>query len=95
MQGKKKTALNLAAGHASLTGPRERNEDYCGIAQPEGLELENKGAIAAVAAAAEVLHIQPKGRIGAGAGLLGKTFGLTNLACRLCQLGCRSLGLSQ
>ncbi len=53
------------------------------------------GAALIGAAAAEVLHIQPKGRIGAGAGLLGKTFGLTNLACRLCQLGCRSLGLSQ
>jgi serine/threonine protein phosphatase PrpC len=41
--------LQIALGHASLTGPRERNEDYCGVATPDGLELENKGAIAAVA----------------------------------------------
>jgi serine/threonine protein phosphatase PrpC len=32
-----------------LTGPRERNEDFCGVATPEGQELENKGVIAAVA----------------------------------------------
>ena len=49
MQSKKKPGLRLDAGYASLTGPRERNEDYCGIAQPDGLELENKGAVAAVA----------------------------------------------
>ncbi len=41
--------LQFAVGHSSLTGPRERNEDYCGIATPEGQELENKGIIAAVA----------------------------------------------
>ncbi|HRE16366.1 MAG TPA: bifunctional protein-serine/threonine kinase/phosphatase [Rhodocyclaceae bacterium] len=41
--------LKVAVGHASLTGPRERNEDFCGVATPEGLELENKGVIAAVA----------------------------------------------
>nr|MBL8410244.1 bifunctional protein-serine/threonine kinase/phosphatase [Dechloromonas sp.] len=41
--------LNIALGHASLTGPRERNEDYCGVATPEGQELENKGVIVAVA----------------------------------------------
>lgn len=41
--------LQLAIGQASLTGPRERNEDYAGFATPEGLELENKGVIAAVA----------------------------------------------
>jgi len=41
--------LQVAVGHASLTGPRERNEDFCGVATPEGLELENKGVIAAVA----------------------------------------------
>lgn len=41
--------LNIAVGYSSLTGPRERNEDYCGVATPEGLELENKGVIAAVA----------------------------------------------
>lgn len=49
MENTRKPALRLAVGHASLTGPRERNEDYCGVATPEGLELENKGVIAAVA----------------------------------------------
>ncbi|MFZ2972602.1 MAG: bifunctional protein-serine/threonine kinase/phosphatase [Ferribacterium limneticum] len=41
--------LKVEVGHASLTGPRERNEDFCGVATPEGQELENKGVIAAVA----------------------------------------------
>jgi serine/threonine protein phosphatase PrpC len=41
--------LKIDLGYSSLTGPRERNEDYCGVATPEGQELENKGAIAAVA----------------------------------------------
>lgn len=41
--------LQVAIGYSSLTGPRERNEDFCGVATPEGLELENKGVIAAVA----------------------------------------------
>ena len=41
--------LEVAVGHASLTGPRERNEDFCGVATPAGQELENKGVIAAVA----------------------------------------------
>ena len=41
--------LQVAVGHASLTGPRERNEDFCGVATPVGLELENKGVLAAVA----------------------------------------------
>jgi serine/threonine protein phosphatase PrpC len=41
--------LQVAIGYSSLTGPRERNEDYCGVATPEGVELENKGVIAAVA----------------------------------------------
>ncbi|MCM8598807.1 MAG: bifunctional protein-serine/threonine kinase/phosphatase, partial [Candidatus Accumulibacter sp.] len=36
-------------GHSSLTGPRERNEDFCGMVTPQGTELENKGLIAAVA----------------------------------------------
>lgn len=49
MNNAQKAGLQLAIGHASLTGPRERNEDYCGVATPEGLELENKGVIAAVA----------------------------------------------
>ena len=42
-------SLQVAVGYASLTGPRERNEDFCGIATPEGQELENKGILAAVA----------------------------------------------
>ena len=41
--------LNVVVGYASLTGPRERNEDYCGIATPDGQVLENKGVVAAVA----------------------------------------------
>lgn len=41
--------LQVALGYASLTGPRERNEDFCGVATPEGQDLENKGIIAAVA----------------------------------------------
>ena len=41
--------LQVAVGYASLTGPRERNEDFCGLATPDGQELENKGIIAAVA----------------------------------------------
>ena len=41
--------LKVAVGYASLTGPRERNEDFCGVATPDGQELENKGILAAVA----------------------------------------------
>ena len=41
--------LTVAIGYSSLTGPRERNEDFCGVATPEGQDLENKGIIAAVA----------------------------------------------
>ena len=41
--------LKIDLGYSSLTGPRERNEDFCGVATPEGQELENKGVIAAVA----------------------------------------------
>ena len=41
--------LQVAVGHSSLTGPRERNEDYCGVATPDGQTLENKGILAAVA----------------------------------------------
>jgi serine/threonine protein phosphatase PrpC len=41
--------LQVAVGCASLTGPRERNEDFCGLGTPAGQELENKGVIAAVA----------------------------------------------
>lgn len=41
--------LQVSVGYSSLTGPRERNEDYCGVATPAGQELENKGVLAAVA----------------------------------------------
>ncbi len=41
--------LQVAVGHSSLTGPRERNEDYCGVVTPEGGDLENKGVLAALA----------------------------------------------
>ena len=41
--------LQVAVGHSSLTGPRERNKDYCGVVTPAGQELANKGVIAAVA----------------------------------------------
>lgn len=41
--------LSVDVGHSSLTGPRERNEDFCGMVTPQGAELENKGLIAAVA----------------------------------------------
>ena len=41
--------LIVEVGYASLTGPRERNEDFCGVATPEGQELDNKGVLAAVA----------------------------------------------
>lgn len=41
--------LSVAVGHSSLTGPRERNEDFCGVVTPEGQELENKGLVAALA----------------------------------------------
>ncbi|WP_341675605.1 bifunctional protein-serine/threonine kinase/phosphatase [Niveibacterium sp. SC-1] len=44
-----KTELRVTLGHASLTGPRARNEDFCGAATPEGAELENKGLVAALA----------------------------------------------
>ena len=41
--------LQVAVGYSSLTGPRERNEDYCGVVTPAGQTLENKGILAAVA----------------------------------------------
>ena len=41
--------LMLAAAYTSLTGPRERNEDFAGIATPEGSVLDHKGALFAVA----------------------------------------------
>ena len=44
-----KSMLAVTLGHASLTGPRPRNEDFCGAATPEGAELDAKGIVAAVA----------------------------------------------
>jgi protein phosphatase len=41
--------LEIFTGHASLAGPRERNEDFCGTVTPAGRELETKGALLAVA----------------------------------------------
>src|SRR5262245_55143645 len=41
--------LDISAGHASVTGPRECNEDFCGIVTPSGRDLEVKGALLAVA----------------------------------------------
>jgi serine/threonine protein phosphatase PrpC len=41
--------LSVTVGHASLTGPRPRNEDFCGAVTPEGAELDAKGVIVAVA----------------------------------------------
>ncbi|MEW5888274.1 MAG: bifunctional protein-serine/threonine kinase/phosphatase [Pseudomonadota bacterium] len=41
--------LTVDVGYSSLTGPRPRNEDYCGAVTPVGSELEAKGILAAVA----------------------------------------------
>jgi serine/threonine protein phosphatase PrpC len=41
--------LSLTVGHASQIGKRERNEDFCGIVTPEGVELAARGALLAVA----------------------------------------------
>lgn len=41
--------LDAQLGHASLTGPRPRNEDFVGAVTPEGAELENKGLLAVIA----------------------------------------------
>ncbi|HEX5126603.1 MAG TPA: bifunctional protein-serine/threonine kinase/phosphatase [Rhodocyclaceae bacterium] len=41
--------LVVRLGHATLTGPRARNEDFVGAATPEGAELESKGLLAAIA----------------------------------------------
>ncbi len=42
-------SLTVSVGHASLTGPRPQNEDFCGVVTPEGGELALKGVLAAVA----------------------------------------------
>lgn len=41
--------LQFEIGQSSLTGPRERNEDYVGIVTPISEQLSTKGAIIAVA----------------------------------------------
>ncbi|MCQ8895958.1 bifunctional protein-serine/threonine kinase/phosphatase [Limnobacter humi] len=45
----RKQYLQVALGHATRTGPRDRNEDFCGVATPTGRDLVTKGVIAAVA----------------------------------------------
>jgi protein phosphatase len=42
-------SLNFEIGQSSLTGPRERNEDYVGIVTPVSEQLSTKGALIAVA----------------------------------------------
>lgn len=42
-------ALTVAVGHASRTGPRERNEDFVGMVTPDEPERSTKGIIAAIA----------------------------------------------
>ena len=41
--------LTVSTGHASLTGVRERNEDFLGMILPQGEELAAKGILAAIA----------------------------------------------
>ena len=41
--------LKFEIGQSSLTGPRERNEDYVGIVTPDGEQLSVKGALIGVA----------------------------------------------
>jgi serine/threonine protein phosphatase PrpC len=41
--------LSVKAGHWSLTGPRERNDDFVGLVEPAFKELESKGLIAVIA----------------------------------------------
>ena len=41
--------LCVKVGQSSQTGPRERNEDFCGVVTPEGAERDHKGIIAAIA----------------------------------------------
>ena len=42
-------SLQLTVGHVSATGPRERNEDFCGFVTPEQAQLADKGAMVALA----------------------------------------------
>lgn len=41
--------LQTSIGHSSLIGPRLRNEDFVGFVTPEGIELDTKGVVAALA----------------------------------------------
>ncbi|MBI1965045.1 MAG: bifunctional protein-serine/threonine kinase/phosphatase [Betaproteobacteria bacterium] len=41
--------LQVSTGYCSRAGPRETNEDFCGMVTPSGAELGAKGVIAAVA----------------------------------------------
>lgn len=41
--------LQFRVGQTSLAGPRERNEDYCGIVTPTNEQLTTKGALLVVA----------------------------------------------
>lgn len=41
--------MELLHGYASLPGPREVNEDFCGLVAPVGAELADKGVLAAIA----------------------------------------------
>ena len=43
------TGLQVATGYSSLAGPREANEDFCGMVTPTGAELGTKGVVAAIA----------------------------------------------
>jgi len=42
-------SLKLTIGESSVTGPRERNEDYVGLVLPADTQLATKGALLAVA----------------------------------------------
>lgn len=41
--------LSVSAGHATIAGRRERNEDFVGMVTPREPELSTKGLIAAIA----------------------------------------------
>ncbi|MDP2027306.1 bifunctional protein-serine/threonine kinase/phosphatase [Sulfuriferula sp.] len=41
--------LQLNIAYATATGPRDRNEDFCGFVTPEGAQLADKGALVALA----------------------------------------------
>ena len=42
-------ALKVSTGYCSEVGPRDQNQDFCGMATPTGAELDAKGLLAAVA----------------------------------------------